>query len=332
MNNIEIIHSLNKIALELDRNGNYRESEEIDRLIKTAIKDAPRLRRNNPDARDIRRKYLEQLPPQNILESAYQFVTGKPGAVPPTIKIPGLGIDESTPESFFNHVLGDFRVNERISEDFINLLFQSPRFITLFSKFLSKNNRQVDVAKEMLEKAEPYLIDKLEREFKKHKILVGYGSIHIDFQRVLEELLSLRELLPSNFLSQADATKEWVDYQRQQEIQALHYKYDTLRDDHRAPERARKELDEYLEYRSGEPSAIERAQQKRQEETQTLRNSNIINKIYKIANTLDNSGYHKEATSLTNVMKRLAGEETTEQEAQRLHDELKSDAANLPKF
>jgi hypothetical protein len=62
-----------------------------------------------------------------------------------------------------------------------------------------------------------------------------------------------------------------VEYQRQQEIQAIHDRYDTFRDDHRAPERARKELDEYLQYSSGEPSAIERAQQKRQEETQTLK-------------------------------------------------------------
>ncbi len=41
----------------------------------------------------------------------------------------------------------------------------------------------------------------------------------------------------------------------------------------------------------------------------------IISSLYKIANTLDITGLHKEATSLTNVMKRLAGEETTEQEA-----------------
>lgn len=40
----------------------------------------------------------------------------------------------------------------------------------------------------------------------------------------------------------------------------------------------------------------------------------IISSLYKIANTLDITGLYKEATSLTNVMKRLAGEETTEQE------------------
>ena len=40
----------------------------------------------------------------------------------------------------------------------------------------------------------------------------------------------------------------------------------------------------------------------------------IIASLNNIANTLDISGLYKEATSLTNVMKRLAGEETTEQE------------------
>ena len=41
----------------------------------------------------------------------------------------------------------------------------------------------------------------------------------------------------------------------------------------------------------------------------------IIASLYKIANTLDSTGLYKEASSLTNVMKRLAQEETTEQEA-----------------
>lgn len=36
----------------------------------------------------------------------------------------------------------------------------------------------------------------------------------------------------------------------------------------------------------------------------------VLSSLYKIANTLDVSGLHKEATSLTNVMKRLAQEET----------------------
>ena len=39
----------------------------------------------------------------------------------------------------------------------------------------------------------------------------------------------------------------------------------------------------------------------------------IIASLNNIANTLDVSGLHKEATSLTNVMKRLAQEETTEE-------------------
>jgi hypothetical protein len=40
----------------------------------------------------------------------------------------------------------------------------------------------------------------------------------------------------------------------------------------------------------------------------------ILTSLYKIANSLDVSGLHKEANSLTNVMKKLAQEEITEQE------------------
>lgn len=309
MNNIEIIHSLNKIALELDHNGSYRESEEIDKLIRIAIKGAPKLRRNHPAAKELRDNHLEELPPQNILESIYQNLTSQPGKTLPRIRLVSDQDIKWTPQKFFYDIQRDFRTNGRISEDFVNLLLQSSIFSFLLHHYLfveTDDSNLKDSFKQMMEKAEPYLIDKLEKEFRKHKIIAGEGSRDIDFIDVLEKILKLGEILPLEFKSQVEATKEWVEYQRQQEIQAIHNKYDTFRDDHRSPERARKELDEYLQYSSGEPSAIERAQQKRQEETQTLRNSNMINKIYKIANTLDNSGYHKEATSLTNVMKRLA--------------------------
>jgi hypothetical protein len=42
---------------------------------------------------------------------------------------------------------------------------------------------------------------------------------------------------------------------------------------------------------------------------QLMRNSHILNRLNKIANTLDNSGYHKEASTLTKVMRRLAQED-----------------------
>ena len=50
----------------------------------------------------------------------------------------------------------------------------------------------------------------------------------------------------------------------------------------------------------------------------------ILTSLYKIANTLDVSGLHKEASSLTNVMKRLAEEETTEYDytKERLYNDL----------
>jgi hypothetical protein len=310
MNDKRNIIALNKLAIELDQLGEYRLSEDIDNLIKTAILwNAPKLRRNHPATKELRDNHLEELPPQNILESIYQNLTSQPGKTLPRIRLVSDQDIKWTPQKFFYDIQRDFRTNGRISEDFVNLLLQSSIFSFLLHHYLfveTDDSNLKDSFKQMMEKAEPYLIDKLEKEFRKHKIIAGEGSRDIDFIDVLEKILTLGEILPLEFKSQVEATKEWVEYQRQQEVQAIHDKYDTFRDDHRSPERARKELDEYLQYSSGEPSAIERAQQKRQEETQTLRNSNIINKICKIANTLDNSGYYKEANSLTNIMKRLA--------------------------
>jgi len=46
----------------------------------------------------------------------------------------------------------------------------------------------------------------------------------------------------------------------------------------------------------------------------------ILTSLYKIANTLDNSGLHKEASSLTNVMKRIAEEDLTPEDPKPAYD------------
>jgi hypothetical protein len=46
----------------------------------------------------------------------------------------------------------------------------------------------------------------------------------------------------------------------------------------------------------------------------------ILTSLYKIANTLDNSGLHREASSLTNVMKRIAEEDLTPEDPKPAYD------------
>ena len=51
----------------------------------------------------------------------------------------------------------------------------------------------------------------------------------------------------------------------------------------------------------------------------------ILTSLYKIANSLDVSGLHKEASSLTNLMKRLAQEDETTEDETTEYDYTKKD-------
>ena len=137
MNDKRNIIALNKLAIELDQLGEYRLSEDIDNLIKTAILwNAPKLRRNHPATKELRDNHLEELPPQNILESIYQNLTSQPGKTLPRIRMVSDQDIKWTPQHFFFDILRDFRTNGRISEDFVNLLLQSSIFSFLLHHFL----------------------------------------------------------------------------------------------------------------------------------------------------------------------------------------------------
>ena len=299
MNDKRNIIALNKLAIELDQLVEYRLSEDIDNLIRTAILwNGPKLRFDHPGVKDLRDNDLEKLPPQSALESAYQWITSQPGKTLPRIKLPFMPSINWTPEKFFADIFRDYESTERISEDLINLLLLSPVFADLFHDYLyvqnEGNTRLLEAAKKMLAEAEPLLVEKLNKEFKKSKIYIDKRPLDTNLGKITSSLLKMSEILPREFLSQVQATKEWIEHQKQIESEMIDARYNTYEGKpYISRNKAHDELREYLK------PAEEKVDQ-------LIRNSNIINKICKIANTLDNSGYYKEANSLTNIMKRLA--------------------------
>ena len=302
MNDKRNIIALNKLAIELDQLGEYRLSEDIDNLVKTAILwNGPKLRFDHPGVKDLRDNNLEKLPPQNALESAYQWLTSQPGKTLPRIKLPFMPSINWTPEKFFADIFRDYESTERISEDLINLILVSPIFADLFYNYLfvqnEGNTRLLEIAKKMLAEAEPLLIEKLEKEFRKSNIYVSKRALDPNLGKITSSLLRMSEILPREFLSQVQATKEWIEHQTQVESEMLVARYNTYEGTpYTSKVKAHDELEDYLK------PAEEKVEQ-------LIRNSHILNRLNRIANTLDNSGYLKEASTLTKVMRRLAQED-----------------------
>ena len=299
MNDKRNIIALNKLAIELDQLGEYRLSEDIDNLIKTAILwNGPKLRFDHPGVKDLRDNNLEKLPPQNALESAYQWLTSQPGKTLPRIKLPFMPSVNWTPEKFFADIFRDYESTERISEDLINLLLLSPIFTDLFHNYLyvqnEGNTRLLEAAKKMLAEAEPLLIEKLEKEFRKSNIYINKRALDPNLGKITSSLLKMSEILPREFLSQVQATKEWIEHQTQVESEMLDARYNTYEGKpYMSRNKAHDELRDYLK------PAEEKVDQ-------LMRNSHILNRLNRIANTLDNSGLYNEANILTKVMRRLS--------------------------
>ncbi len=302
MNDKRNIIALNKLANELDQLGEYRLSEDIDNLIKTAILwNGPKLRFDHPGVKDLRDNNLEKLPPQSALESAYQWITSQPGKTLPRIKLPFMPSINWTPEKFFADIFRDYESTERISEDLINLILVSPIFADLFYNYLfvqnEGNTRLLEIAKKMLAEAEPLLIEKLEKEFRKSNIYVSKRALDPNLGKITSSLLRMSEILPREFLSQVQATKEWIEHQTQVESEMLDARYNTYEGKpYISRNKAHDELRDYLKP----------AEEKVEE---LMRNSHILNRLNKIANTLDYSGYHKEANTVTHIMSKIAAED-----------------------
>ena len=74
MNDKRNIIALNNLADDLDQSGLHKYSQEIDGIAtRLAILNLPPQRLNHPGTDDLKRKYLEPLPPQNFLELLYNI-------------------------------------------------------------------------------------------------------------------------------------------------------------------------------------------------------------------------------------------------------------------
>jgi hypothetical protein len=111
---------------------------------------------------------------------------------------------------------------------------------------------------------------------------------------VVPALLEIKELLPPKFLAYVEAVNEWIDYQKSSELEMFE-KQDMFNDNWRSKPQARDELNNYLKPKEEE------------EEELSVFSKYTINKLYKIANSLDEANLYKQASSVTNLMKRIAG-------------------------
>jgi len=304
MDNRQIISSLNELANELDQCGQYKFSEEIDNLIRIAILHGhgPKLRYNHPAVGDLKRKELEPLPPQNLIEKVFQEFAGYGKPLPKSF-YDFLNPLEWNIDDFLDDVLQYYKEDNTISMDFIKLITSSSEFVKKLDLNLKNRNKipvfepvytfqeKPEVFKKILQEGENELIKSLEKEFKKLKELIVYNP-NTRINKVVPALLEIRELLPPKFLAYVEAVNEWLDYQNNAENEMFE-KQDMLHDNFRSEARAREELENRLN-------------PKEEEEKWSVLSKYTINKLYKIANSLDEANLYKQASSVTNLMKRIA--------------------------
>ena len=301
MDNRQIISSLNELANELDQCGQYKFSEEIDNLIRIAILHGhgPKFRYDHPMVGDLKRGELEPLPPQNLIEKVFQEFAGYGKPLPRSFLGGFINPIPWTVDEFLDDVLKDYKKDNTISMDFIKLITSSSEFVKKFDSNLKNYYRErvytfqekPEVFKKILQEAENELIESLEKEFKKLKGLFVYNP-NTRINKVVPALLEIKELLPPKFLAYVEAVNEWLDYQNNAENEMFE-KQDMFHDNFRSAPKARDELENYLN-------------PKEEEEKWSVFSKYTINKLYKIANSLDEANLYKQASSVTNLMKRIA--------------------------
>ena len=303
MDNSQIILSLNELSNSLDQCGQYKFSEEIDNLIRIAILwNGPKLRFDHPGVNDLKRDELEPLPPQNLMEKVYQEFAGYGKPLPRSLRSVVMHPLGWNIKEFLDDVLKDYKKDSIVSMDFIKLITTSSEFVKKLDKYLKDRHsirytytfeETPEVFKKILQEGESELVESLEKEFKKLKGLFVYNP-NTRINKVVPALLEIKELLPPKFLAYVEAVNEWIDYQKSSELEMFE-KQDMFNDNWRSKPQARDELNNYLKPKEEE------------EEELSVFSKYTINKLYKIANSLDEANLYKQASSVTNLMKRIAG-------------------------
>lgn len=302
MNNRQVIAKLYDISEILDQQEQYRYSDEIQNLAtRLAILNLPPQRLDHPGTYDLKRNYLEPLPPQNLLETLYQDFAGY-GKPLPKVKLPFFPETKIdwTPDKFFADVIRDYEGTGHINNDFQDLLIDSPKFVNLLHDYIFNkkegNTRLKDQFKEMIEKGEFALTYRLRREFKKLKS-VYRDTNKTNIRRVLPALLKISEILPTEFRSEVQAMNEWLEQQwtNETEIYDAERAYEPRFQDKL---NAHEELKDYLT-----PTDEEIENLQKTSVAKNIKKKQIIASLIKIANNLDENGLFEIADQITNQIK-----------------------------
>ena len=307
MEKISLINTLQNLADNLDQCGQYKHSEDVDNLIKIALLHGvgPKFRYYHPLMKDIK-AVIGKKPPKNIIEKLYQEFAGygTPLTTSKTIRS-----STSVLEEFFDDILHDYEKDQTISMDFVELMTTSHNFIEGLKVYLKidsinlntkyykqpqhsySTEQKPEIFKKMLQETEQYLIQDLEREFKKFKKTFEYKP-KTDLVKVIPKLLEIKELLPSQFLALVMAINEWMEYQRNAEVEMANNQ-NMFKEHWKSAPNAREELEQYLK---DEP----------EEEKLSVFSKYTINTLYKIATSLEKDKLYKEASHVKTIMKRIA--------------------------
>lgn len=302
MHKTQIIDSLNIIASDLDRNGSYKLAEKIDNtIIKIALlsdEGAKVIIEPHPGKKDVRRNL--GIPPDNIFESLQLKIEDLVGK----LKSKKTTKKRTLTSSYINSIFEQYQQTGYVNSSFIDFLVKSASFSELVYRMIQNRPEQHETWKKLFEDIQLTVSKTLNYEVKKldnNNIAGSWNKTQV--YSALTSLSLLQDFLPTELISEIKAYKEFLDERNnlEQHIKTISEIGDPYEEDQT---KAEEELKEYT------MPPEEKVQKLIQSSTKgkNMNKRTIIASLNDIANELDNNGLYKEASTLTNVMKKLAQE------------------------
>jgi len=304
MDKKQAVEQLQKIAKDLDRIGSYREAENVDNiLIKIALlsdEGAKAVIEPHPSKKYVRRQL--GIPPQNIIESLQNKIDDLIGKLKKSKTID----NEKLTNEFINSIFQQYQRKGYVNSAFVDFIAKSAKFVEELHNIIINNPEQQKIWKKLFQDIR-FTIDRtVYFEVKKlNNKTIEESKNKTDIYETITSLLKLEDYLPRELISTIKAYKEFLDgrseleqhFQSIAEIGEMQPNAEII---------AEQELKNYSEDSENRIQKLLESSVSRI----NMNNRQIVASLNKIANELDINDLHKEANSITMIMKRLAQDNT----------------------
>ena len=294
MNNKKIISSLIEISKELETLGRYKQSDEVDNItIKLAMIMSDEGTKAIIEPFSGKYDVIGEigLPPQNLNEK----LNFKLQSLLRKLRRNDDEKNSSSVQKFIKDILERYKKTSYVNSAFVDFMTRSPKFIEQLLHYLYIHPHEKNDWKMLFHDIRFTLPRQIEIQVEKlNKTTIESRKHKVPILEVVNLLAQLDDFLPREVLSEIKATQELLEHRNTTEQHLEDYRKIRF-EDPESQQNAREELDDATLPTLDRIKKLEDDKEK-----------NILASLNKIANSLDNKKFHKEANIVTNVMKRYS--------------------------